>query len=276
MLFYAGIFLPFCFALLAQEAVKTASIVLAVKDQSGAIVPYAHVQIVPSPNNIEKNQTTDTDGKLSLDVSPGSYELTVESPGFVTSSKRIEAKPGTHQAVDIVLKVGACPPGVCGVVTNVFPVSFPGQSQAPSPDGRYVIVGADSGSGPYHSVFLEDRLLKTRRKLFDYDRHIVLLWKSDSKLLAVTDYVSSENSRCSILPVDEKVPPIQVLDVLSHQLSEDTWKQLQTHLSNHHAYVEAEVWDGPMSLLVKISGYGDADPAGFAGFYEVLLPAGKP
>src|SRR5882762_8815150 len=92
---------------------QTASIVLAVKDQSGAIVPYAHVQIVPSPNNIGKNQTTDTDGKLSLDVSPGSYELTVESPGFVTSSKRIEAKPGTHQAVDIVLKVGACPPGVC-------------------------------------------------------------------------------------------------------------------------------------------------------------------
>jgi|HubBroStandDraft_6_1064221.scaffolds.fasta_scaffold116787_3 hypothetical protein len=30
-----------------------------------------------------------------------------------------------------------------------------------------------------------------------------------------------------------------------------------------------------MSLMVKISGYGDADPTGFAGFYEVLLPSRK-
>ncbi len=31
-----------------------------------------------------------------------------------------------------------------------------------------------------------------------------------------------------------------------------------------------------MSLMVKTSGYGDADPTGFAEFYEVLLPVGKP
>jgi hypothetical protein len=276
MLCCIGMFLPFCFALLAQEAVKAISIVLAVKDQSGAPVPYAHVQVVASPDNIGKNLTANSDGKLSLDIFPGSYDLTVESPGFLTVKKRIEAKAAMQQTLDIFLKIGSCPPGVCGVVTDVFPVSFPAQAQAVSPDGRYAIVGVDSGTEPYHSVFLEDRSLKTRRKLFNYDHRIVLLWKSDSKLFAVTDYQGSDNSRCSVLPVDEKVPPIQVLDVLSHQLSEDSWKQLQTHLSNHHAYVEAEVWDGPMSLLVKISGYGDADPAGFAGFYEVLLPAGKP
>ena len=272
ILFCVGMFLPFCFVLLAQEAVKTASMVLAVKDQTGAAVRNAHVQIVPLPNNAGENLTTDSDGKLSLDVSPGSYDLTVESPGFLTVKKRIEAEPATHQNMDIVLKVGSCPPGPCLTVTHVFPVSFPAQSQAVSPDGRYAIVGVDSRTEPYHSVFLEDRLLKTRRKLFDYDRHIVLLWKSDSKLFAVTDYTGSDNSRCSVLSVDEKAPPVQVLDVLSHQLSEDTWKQLETHLRNHHAYVEAEAWDGPMSPMVKISGFGDADPTGFAGFYEVLLP----
>lgn len=275
-LFCVGIFLPF--ALVAQEAAKTSSIVLSVRDKSGAVVRNAHIQIVSSPNNVGEKLTTDSDGKLSLDVSPGSYNLIVESPGFLTVKERIEAKSSTHQAIEIVMTVEheSCPPGPCPIVTNIFPVSFPAQSEALSPDGRYAIVGVDSDSQPYHAVFLEDQLLRTRRKLFNYDRHLVLLWKSDSKLFAVTDYATSDNSQCRILSVDEKVPPIQVLDVLSHQLSLDTWKQLETHLSNHHAYVEAEVWDGPMSLMVKISGYGDADPAGFAGFYEVLLPTQKP
>jgi hypothetical protein len=35
------------------------------------------------------------------------------------------------------------------------------------------------------------------------------------------------------------------------------------------------MWYGPMLLMVKISGYGDADPKGFTGLYNVLLPAGK-
>ncbi len=145
-----------------------------------------------------------------------------------------------------------------------------------SPDGRYAIVGVDSAKEPYHTVFLEDQLLKSRRRLFNYNRSIALLWKSDSKLFAVTDYAGSDISRCSILSVDEKASPIQVLDVLSHQLSEGTWKKLETHLSDHHVYVEAAVWDGPRSLVVKISGYGDADPKGFVEFYRVLLPVGQP
>jgi Carboxypeptidase regulatory-like domain len=276
MLLFAGMFLTFCFALLAQEAVKTSSIVVEVKDQSGAFVTNAHIQVVPAPNNIGKNLTTALGGKVSLDLSPGSYDLTVESSGFVKATKRVEVITHAAQTIEIVLKIGSCPPGVCGVVTDVFPVSFPTQAQAVSPDGRYAIAGVDSGTEPYHSVFLEDRSVKTRRKLFNYDRRIVLLWKSDSKLFAVTDYVGSDSSRCSILSVDENVPPIQVLDVLSRQFSAETWKQLENRLSKDHVYVEAAVWDGPTSLMVKISGHGDADPGGFTEFAEVLLPIGHP
>jgi hypothetical protein len=163
------------------------------------------------------------------------------------------------------------------MVTNVFlVVSFPAQSHAISPDGRYDIVDVENATEPHHSVLLEDLYRRTRRKVFDYDRNIALLWKPDSKYFAVTDYIGSDNSRCSILSVDETVPPIQVLDALSRQVSGETRKQLETHLSNHHSYFEAVVWDGPMSLQVKISGYGDADPEGFKEFYEVLLPARQP
>jgi len=276
MLLFTGMFLAFSLGLPAQEPGKSASIVVEVKDLSGASVPNAHVQILPSPKNLGKDLMTDSNGILTLDAPPGGYELTVESLGFITVSKRMEAKPARQETIDIVLKVGSCPPGSCDVITTEFPVSFPAHSQAVSPDGRYAIVGVDNTTGPFHTVFLEDRFLKTRRKLFTYDRHIVLLWKSDSKLFAVTDYVGSDTSRCSIVSVDEKVLPIQVLEVLSRQLAEDTWKQLESHLRNQHASVEASVWDGPMSLKVKISGYGNADPAGFVGFYEVLVPIGQP
>jgi hypothetical protein len=151
-------------------------------------------------------------------------------------------------------------------------VSFPKLSQAVSPDGRFVVVGINSDKEPNHTVFLEDRYLKTRRKLFTYERHIVVLWKADSKLFAVTNYVGSNSSRCTIISVDRKAKPIEVTAVLSHQLAEASRKRLQNQLNNHHVYVEAVVWDGPTSLQVKMSGYGDEDPAGFTEFYEVLLP----
>jgi len=47
-------------------------------------------------------------------------------------------------------------------------------------------------------------------------------------------------------------------------------------MANAIGTVEAEAWDGPSSLIVKISGYGTANPKGFAGFYQVILSVGMP
>ena len=272
--FCVAILLTFCLCFPQRGTGQSASMVLEVKDPTGAPVANAQVQIQPSPSNAEKRQTTHSEGSVSFEVSPGiSYDVMVTSPGFLSVTKRVEANSATHQTVEIVLSIKSCPPGPCVMVTDIFPVSFPEQSQAVSPDGRYAVVGVNSNIEPYHTVFLEDRNVKARRKLFTYDRHIVVLWNADSKLFAVTNYVGSDNSRCTIISIDEKAQPIEVLGVLSHQLAEASWKRLQNQLSNHHAYVEAVVWDGPMSLQVKVSGYGDADRKGFAEFYEVLLPS---
>jgi hypothetical protein len=263
-----------------QELSKSASIMLEVKDESGAIVQNAQVQILPLPNTIGKSPTTDSGGKLYLNVPPGTYDLSVNVPGFALSTKRIEVKPDTSSKVDIVLKVQGCPPGSCvevssgGVISQ--PVPFPAQSLAISPDGHHIVVNVDSDEDPHHTVFLEDWFLKTRRKLFNYERHVALLWNSDSQLLAVTDYIGSDTSRCSIISVDDKVPPMQALDLLFRQLGEDAKKTLQSQLSNHHAYVEATGWDGPTSVVLKVSGYGERNPAGFAEFYDLHLPIGKP
>jgi hypothetical protein len=193
-----------------------------------------------------------------------------------------------HAVLTLVVVVFVCPalqaqqsaPSITietsPMIGKAVPVSFPTESQAVSPDGRYAIVGVDGDSEPYHSVWMDDRVLKTRQKLFVYDRHIVLLWDNESKSFAVTDYVGSNTSRCKVFSVNRKAPTIQVLNVLLPALFVDARERLKKQLSNHHVYVEAFVWSGSNVLTVKVSGYGDADPTGFEQFYNVNLHAARP
>jgi len=144
-------------------------------------------------------------------------------------------------------------------------VSFPEQSQAASPNARYAIVGEENHAEPFHTAILEDRVLKTRRKLFDYDRHIDLLWNPDSKSFAVTDYEESDYSRCSIIFIDQTVPTIRVWDKLVKALTERERKSL---VENHHVYVAAVEWVSASALKVKVWGYGEVNPSGFTRFYS--------
>ena len=263
-----GLLACFCTALRAQEHSSLGDLQIQVEDESGGFVPNAQIQILPSTDAGSKDLKTDADGKLFRVLPAGSYDLSVKQAGFRPVTKRIQVQAGARQTVEVVLKVQSC--GPCNIVTDVLPVSFPEQSQAVSPDRRYVIVGVDHDVEPYHEVFLEDRMNKTGRKLFNYDRHVAILWAYDSKWFADTDYVGSDASRCSIMSVDEKVAPIPVLDVLFQQLSESARQILKKHLSNEHVYVEASVWSKPLDLMLKVSGHGNADPTGFAEFYNLL------
>jgi len=146
--------------------------------------------------------------------------------------------------------------------TNI--VSFPEQSQAASPNRRYVIVG-ENHAEPFHTAILEDRVLKTRRKLFDYDRHIDLLWNPDNTSFALTDYEESDYSRCSIIFIDQTLPTIRVWDKLVKALTPTERKSL---LENHHVYIAAMQWIGTGALKVKVWGYGEVDPSGFTRFYS--------
>ena len=152
-------------------------------------------------------------------------------------------------------------------------VSFPANSEALSPDGRYAIVDIDRSSEPYHVVFLKNLQVNSRRELFDYDRHVDVLWSPDSKSFAVTDYGDSDFSRCNIFSVDEKIARIPVLDHLFRTLPESEQKRLKRLQSNHHFYVAASAWTGPKELRLKIWGYGDADPKGFTRYYALQLPS---
>jgi hypothetical protein len=144
-------------------------------------------------------------------------------------------------------------------------VSLSDQSHAVSPNGRYVIVGEENHAEPFHTAILEDRVLKTKRKLFDYDRHIDLLWNPDSKSFAVTDYEESDYSRCSIIFTDRTHPTIRVRDKLANALK---GIERETLLANHHVYIAAVEWTGAGALKVKVWGYGELNPSGFTSFYR--------
>jgi len=150
-------------------------------------------------------------------------------------------------------------------------VSFPEHSRSVSPNGRYVLVGVDAGKEPSHTVYLEDSQLKSQRKLFNYDRHIDLLWNPDSESFAVSDYAGSDYSRCSIVSVTESVSPVQVWDEL---IKAAPVNEQKSFLRNDHVYIAATEWISSKVLKVKVWGHGEVNPAGFTRFYRYEIGLG--
>lgn len=170
-----------------------------------------------------------------------------------------------------LLAINVCVCLLAAHAQQLHRVSFPEQSRAVSPNGRYAIVGVDSDKEPNHTVFLDDLQQKTRRKLFNYDRHIELLWNSDSKSFAVSDYAGSDYSRCSIVSVTENVPPVQVWDELIKSVNAEERNML---LHNDHVYIAATEWISSTILRVKVWGHGDVNPSGFTRFYRYEIRRG--
>jgi hypothetical protein len=151
------------------------------------------------------------------------------------------------------------------------PISFPEHSQAVSPNGRYLITNVESDSEPHHTVFLNDRRLKTRRKLFNYGRGIEILWNRDSKSFVLNDYAGSDYSECRIFSVDEKVQSINVWDQV---LKDATTKERRSLLENHHVYIAAKEWISSKTLKVRVWGYGEVHDDGFTRYYLYEIGSG--
>ena len=101
-----GILTSFCSPPFAQD--KTSAIEIEVKDSNGGLIPNAQVQISTSRKNVGNDLTAGDDGKLSVDVPMGSYDLSVTYPGFRPFAKHIEVQNDSHQSIAVVLEVGGC------------------------------------------------------------------------------------------------------------------------------------------------------------------------
>jgi hypothetical protein len=90
--------------LLAQQS-STVRVVIAVNDPSGAGVPKAAIRIVPVPD-AAPTMETDSDGKLALDLKPGSYALFVRAQGFRGVDEPVEVREAKEvQTIVVSLRI---------------------------------------------------------------------------------------------------------------------------------------------------------------------------
>ncbi|MFY9740638.1 MAG: carboxypeptidase regulatory-like domain-containing protein [Candidatus Sulfotelmatobacter sp.] len=96
-------------SLYAQQPTQV-PVTIHVTDQSGAVVAHAQIRIAPAMENLEAKLETDSHGQFSINLSPGSYSLSVSAPGFKKESLRVEVGAGEPRAglvISVVLQVAA-------------------------------------------------------------------------------------------------------------------------------------------------------------------------
>ncbi|MGH9718637.1 MAG: carboxypeptidase-like regulatory domain-containing protein, partial [Bryobacteraceae bacterium] len=93
----------------AEAQVLYGSIVGAVEDQSGALVPRASITLTSPGTGVKRETTTDEAGRYALlNVLPGSYELRISASGFrPLVRENVEVTINTVTRVDLKLDVGA-------------------------------------------------------------------------------------------------------------------------------------------------------------------------
>ena len=101
-----SILLVTSYCAVAQEEMNSAFVTVAVSDTLGGAIPNARVQILQrSPTN-EKELVTGETGNVRVEVQPGTFDLTVTSPGFLAPVIRdVKVKAGEHKRINVVLKV---------------------------------------------------------------------------------------------------------------------------------------------------------------------------
>lgn len=103
-------------------------IVGTVKDKSGVAIPNASVRVKNLTTGSEIETTTNDEGEFRLpNLSPGQYEVTVNLPGFKSTTQIIEVNFGQATSLSFVIEAGEVPDGV------VQPPSTPPTRPAPPP-----------------------------------------------------------------------------------------------------------------------------------------------
>ena len=103
ILFFIG------FSVSASAQVSSGAFSGRVTDPSGAVVPNAKVVVQNAATGVATTLTTNSAGLYSApSLNPGTYEITVTAPGFVTSVRAgLTLTVGAQEAINFKLQVGA-------------------------------------------------------------------------------------------------------------------------------------------------------------------------
>jgi hypothetical protein len=92
----------------AQAGSTSASIVGTLADEQGGVIGGATVSVKNKSTNITREANTLEDGTyLVPQLSPGSYEITVNAEGFATQISRIDLELGTVTRANFTMKIAA-------------------------------------------------------------------------------------------------------------------------------------------------------------------------
>jgi hypothetical protein len=69
-----------------QQAVP---VTVEVKDPSGAVVPKAEIKLAPQPNGLTGPVETDSQGKATIAIDPGTYDMRVIARGFPVTTEHL-------------------------------------------------------------------------------------------------------------------------------------------------------------------------------------------
>ncbi len=124
------VLITICSFVMAQQTKDTTSVTIAVMDSTGAMIPHAQIKLSPEPavNNLE----TGGNGRLTVDLRPGGYELRVAFPHFLTESEHLQIHASDSPTVSVKLRWD-------GVGTVIY---------MPSPTGPDETIDAHLGSEP--------------------------------------------------------------------------------------------------------------------------------
>jgi hypothetical protein len=91
----------------AQTTISTGSIVGTVTDQTGAVVPSAHVTVINDATRRQLDLTTNSAGLYeSGSLTPGEYLVRVVAPGFTTTEIRLTVQVDNTANGNVALRVG--------------------------------------------------------------------------------------------------------------------------------------------------------------------------
>jgi hypothetical protein len=108
---YCGVFLGLAFGTLhAQTVAKAVHVTVNVKDQSGAVIPKALVNVARAAGEVAVrpaliHDVTNLNGNAEFDLLPNRYGLEVGSPGFIPLHMPLVVNGASDQTVLVVLEV---------------------------------------------------------------------------------------------------------------------------------------------------------------------------
>jgi len=92
---------------LQAQIVETGIITGEVKDNTGAVIPNAHVIVLNTNTGLKSNTSSDSQGiYVSPPLHPGDYNVVVEAPGFSKVAEHVRLEVGQRVNADITLAVG--------------------------------------------------------------------------------------------------------------------------------------------------------------------------